>query len=109
MVSYYKGLMKIRKNFSPLTCADNTYKNAFIFNDSIANSTNQIAYTISNNTPGEWSKMAVIFNSADTAAEVTLKDKSTTEWVVIANGSTAGVKSLLRLAAQPLTYPHIRH
>lgn len=105
VVSYYKGLMKIRKNFSPLTCADNTYKNAFIFNDSIANSTNQIAYTISNNTPGEWSKMAVIFNSADTAAEVTLKDKSTTEWVVIANGSTAGVKKLAEVSGSTFNVP----
>ena len=105
VISYYKGLMQIRKHFSPLTCADDTYRNAFVFNDSIANSTNQIAYTISNNTPGEWSKMAVIFNSADTAAEVTLRDTSTTEWVVIANGSSAGVTKLDEVSGSTFSVP----
>ena len=40
--------------------------------------------------------MAVIYNNATTAADVTLSDTSVTDWVVIANGETAGLDSLGR-------------
>lgn len=105
VVSYYRGLMQIRKNFSPLTCTDNSYRYSYIFNGNADDETNQIAYTISNDTEGEWSKMAVIFNSADTEAEVTLADKSVKDWVIIADGVSAGLDNLGEVTGSTFTVP----
>lgn len=105
VVSYYRGLMQIRKNFSPLTCTDKSYGDSYIFNGNADDDTNQIAYTISNNTEGEWSKMAVIFNSADTEAKVTLADKSVKDWVIIADGVSAGLDNLGEVTGSTFTVP----
>ncbi len=105
VVSYYKGMLQIREQFSPLTCMDNTYKNSFTFNGTVTGSSNQIAYTIANDQAGEWSKMAFIFNSADKTVDVTLKDTSVTEWVVIANNESAGLDKLGEVSGSTFTVP----
>ena len=105
VISYYKGLMKIREQFSPLTCPDNTYKNAFKFNNAMNDITDYIAYTITNDQPGEWNKMAVLFNSDDIAADITLKDTSVTEWVILANGDEAGLNNLGEVSGSTFTLP----
>ena len=102
VVSYYKGLAQIRRNFSPLTGLDSSL---FKFNGSVEDSSKQIAYTISNDTPGEWSKMAVLFNSDSSPAKVTLQDTYVTEWVVIANGNSAGVTKLDEVSGSTFTVP----
>ena len=96
VVSYYRGLMEIRKNFSPLTAMDKSYDGAYIFNGtaSLTTSANQVAYTITNDKDGEWKKLAVIHNAAAKAINVTLKDTSCKSWVIIANDQQAGVKNL---------------
>ena len=66
----------------------------YTFTKKVSASTNQISFTIQNDVKGEWNKMAVIYNNATTAADVTLSDTSVTDWVVIANGETAGLDSL---------------
>ncbi len=105
VVSYYKGMMQIREQFSPLTCMDNTYKDAYTFNGTVTGSANQIAYTIANDQEGEWAKMAFIFNNADKEAKVTLKDTSVTEWVVIANNESAGLDKLGEVSGSKFTVP----
>ena len=88
-----------------MTCADNSYSDAYIFNGNMADASKQIAFTIANDTPGEWSKMAVIYNSDSAPAEITLKDTSVTEWVVIANGVSAGVEKLDEVSGSTFTVP----
>ena len=105
VVSYYKGMMQIKANFSPLTCMDKSYQDSFKFNDTQRTYSNQVAYTIANDTEGEWSKLAVIFNSADTEAEVTLADTSVTDWVVIANNESAGLDKLGEVTGSTFTVP----
>ncbi len=95
LVSYYRGLIDIRKNFTPFTDGTDLYKYAYTFNSSLASVESTIGYTVENDTDGEWNKVAVIFN-CDTfeGAEVTLKDDTVSEWVVIADNTSAGVDAL---------------
>ncbi len=103
LVSYYKGMMEIRKVFSPFTASspddeDDTYK--YYFSSSMASASKTIGYTVENNTPGEWNKVAVIFNGSKDTSIQELKsniDKSLsedTEWVIIANDKSAGIKKI---------------
>ncbi|MDO4748964.1 MAG: type I pullulanase [Eubacteriales bacterium] len=103
LVSYYKGMMEIRKVFSPMTATtkdseDDTYK--YMFHTSLAGSSKTIAYTVENTTPGEWNKIAVMFNGSKGTASQSLKtnvDKGLTkdtEWVIIANDQQAGIKKI---------------
>lgn len=95
LVTYYEGLSKIRKNFAPFTAADKRYDAAYIFNgNNMNNPGNQVAFTVENDTEGQWKKLAVIYNNSAKEVTVTLKDTSTTEWVIIANGQEAGVTKL---------------
>ena len=105
VVSYYKGLGEIRSRFTPLTCADDSYSDAYIFNGNMTDDSKQIAFTITNDTLGEWNKMAVIYNSDSVPAEITLKDTSVTEWVVIANGDSAGLEKLDKVSGSTFTVP----
>lgn len=105
VVSYYKGLMKIKSAFTPLTSMDNSYADAFNFTSGRSSYSNQIAFTITNDQPDEWNKMAVIYNSADKEADVTLKDTEVTDWVVIANGEIAGLDSLGEVTGSTFKVP----
>ena len=105
VVSYYKGLMQIREQFTPLTCGDNTYKSAFKLTNSLTASTNQVSFTITNDQEGEWNKMAVLYNSAATEASITLKDTTVTDWVVLANDKAAGLDSLGEVTGSTFTIP----
>lgn len=62
------------------------------------NSDGLVAYTLTNTEKklkSEWSQVALIFNSSTEEKEVTLKgDKLPSEWTIIANKTSAGVKSL---------------
>lgn len=68
---------------------------------------NQVAFTVKNDQPDEWQTMAVIHNSAKKAEEVKLKDESCTEWVIIANDKTAGLKNLGEVSGSTFTVPAI--
>lgn len=95
LVSYYEGLHKIRENFAPFTAADKSYDGAYIFNgNSLDLSGAQVAFTVENDTEGQWKKLAVLYNGASKAVTITLKDTSVTDWVIIANDQTAGVTKL---------------
>ena len=68
IVSYYRGMFELRKAFSPFTATvaddkDDSY--AYYYDTSSTGSVNPIAYTIANNTEGEWNKIAVIYNGTN--------------------------------------------
>ena len=108
LVSYYKGLYEIRKNFTPFTAMDKSYSSAYTLNKSMGSAfSNQVAFTVKNDQPDEWQTMAVIHNSAKKAEEVKLKDESCTEWVIIANDKTAGLKKLGEVSGSTFTVPAI--
>lgn len=99
LVSYYSGLIEIKKAFSPFRDASCDASKRMVFSDDSNNGV--IAYTLTNkekNLKTEWSQVAVIFNSTDKEQEVTLKaadgEKLPSEWVIIADKTAAGVKSL---------------
>ena len=103
LVSYYKGLAQIRKHFSPFTEATKKYDAAYIFNTtSFSNPSNMISFTVENDTPGEWHKVAVLYNSFATPTNLTLKDTSVTDWVIIANDKEAGVTKLSEVSGSKI-------
>ena len=69
LVDYYKGLIAIRKAFSPFrepttSTVNNTY---FVTNGKA------IAYTVPNITKGEWSMMTIAVNNSKEAVKIELK------------------------------------
>ncbi len=106
LVSYYKGLYKIRKAFSPFTDATLGSKDNYTLSGSLSTANSYtVSYTVSNSTPGEWSKVAVIYNGARTESTVTLKDTSVTEWVIIANDKEAGLQKLGEVSGSTFVLP----
>ena len=108
LVSYYKGMMKIKKAFSPLRAADNSYADKIVFNGKATEDAGYVAYTITNDRQGEWNKMAVIHNPTTRTQNVTLADKTVDadfEWVIIAKGDIAGVTSLGTVKGKKLSVP----
>lgn len=114
LVSYYKGMMEIRREFSPFTAAmadteDDSY--AYYFTTSIASGSKTIAYTVENTAAGEWSKVAVIFNGTSETLSQTLNSKldknisEDTQWVVIADANSAGTKNLYEVTGLSFTVP----
>ncbi len=84
-VALYKGLLEIRKNYTPLK------NNSF---DSISFQSDYgyvVAYTYSNSTAGEWGKVCVLVNSGTQAYSIALNGSG---WTVVANNNGAGLKSL---------------
>ncbi len=99
LVSYYKGMMDIRKAFSPFTTDDiNVGTNQYLINSSLTKDTAQIAYTVSNSVKGEWNKVAVVMNSDTAPANISLdfdaKVTDDTQWVVVANTEEAGLSAI---------------
>ncbi|MDY4079597.1 MAG: type I pullulanase, partial [Clostridium sp.] len=89
LVNYYKGLIEIRKNFSafrdPTTSAGNRIQWLS------TPGTQQIAYSLTNNVSGEWSKIVCLFNASTNGATINLPSGN---WVIVANSTKAGVESL---------------
>lgn len=106
VVSYYKGLRQIKSAFTPFTCDDLTYKDAYTFNkyDSKKKSA-EVAFTVTNDQAGEWSKIAVLYNGNRTDTEITLADTSVTDWVIIANEESAGLEKLAEVTGSTFTVP----
>ena len=91
VVSYYRGLMEIRKAFSPLAKSQ-TIKNSE-------------AYVLAGTKDDEWNTMAVLNNESDVSKEITIpvQGRAATDWVVIANGESAGVVSLGEVSGSVIT------
>lgn len=87
LTDYYKGLIKIRKRFSPLR--DNTTK---AVNDSYIVYNGQIiSLTIKNDTEGEWRMMSIVLNNSENAAQVEMKSQYDLpeKWVILADAANA--------------------
>ena len=93
VVSYYRGLMEIRKAFSPLAKSQ-TIKNSE-------------AYVLAGTKDDEWNTMAVLNNESDVSKEITIpvQGRAAIDWVVIANGESAGVVSLGEVSGSVITVP----
>ena len=84
---FYKGLIAIRKAFSPFTDPYVEYtKNTLEGADD-----NCIAYWVPNSTAGEWSKLAVLLNNSSGNKTVTLPAGN---WTVLSNGTAANPAGL---------------
>ena len=101
LVSYYKGMFELRKAFSPFTSPnidadDDTYK--YYRTTSVSATAFTVGYTVENKTEGEWSKVAVIYNgkNEDVKFRMTADPdiNEDTEWVIVADGTSAGVTKL---------------
>lgn len=96
LVSYYSGLIEIKKAFSPFRDSTTAASERMVFSEDNVNGL--VAYTLTNTEKKlktEWSQVALIFNSSTEEKEVTLKGgRLPEEWTIIADKTSAGVKSL---------------
>lgn len=93
---YYKGLLKIRENYSPLkggNFSTPTFQSSYGY---------VVAYTYSNNTAGEWGKVCVLVNSGTQAYSIDLDGSG---WTVVANGTKAGLESLGTVSGNSYSIP----
>ena len=103
LVSYYKGLIELRKAFAPFTAnvADNK-DDSYDYNVTVnpADPTNYVSFVVDDHAAeaGKWNKVAVLYNGNTTDATIKLNASGTTtentEWVIVADGSAAGVTKL---------------
>ena len=100
LYAYYKGLIQIRKAYSPFRDPTNTSNGTIYFSWGTNCPANVVAFTMYNTiNPGtEWDYVGVIHNSSYTSQTVKLMTYDTktlpSQWVIIADGSTAGITSL---------------
>ena len=93
IVDYYKGVRKIREKFSPLRDdTKNSLSGYKCYSGENASDTYAAVWT--NSKAGEWKKLAVIANNTSNKKSYTIDASEGKNWVVIANGSSAGVNSL---------------
>lgn len=108
LVSYYSGLIEIRKHFKPFRDPTKTSAQNMNFVDC---EDGVVAYTLENSlTPGtEWKTAALVFNASEAEKTVTLTppDGGTLpeEWTVIVNKGEAGLSDLGTVKGQTVTLP----
>ena len=97
VAAYYKGLLEIRENYSPMKSST--------FNTPSFQSTHGdvVAYTYSNNKSNEWGKVCVLVNASSTNDWPITLDGS--GWTVVADGTTAGLKSLGTVSGKSYSIP----
>ncbi len=96
VVAFYKGLLEIRKNYTPMH--DNTF-------DTMTFQSNYgyvVAYTYSNSRSDEWGKVCVLVNSGTQAYSIALGSSG---WTVVANQTSAGLKSLGTVSGSSYSVP----
>ena len=104
LADYYRGLIKIRKAFSPLR--DSTTK---AVNDSyIVYNGRLISLTIRNEKEDEWQMLSVIVNNSDTACQAQIKSQYDLpdRWYIIADAATASDKAITEYDSADLVPPH---
>ena len=95
IISYYKGMLDIRRAFSPLTDDTKASSEKYKIYSGYKNPSDIYAGVWENDTEGEWKKLAVIANSTDKETSYSLDELGgVTEWVVIANDQQAGVSKI---------------
>lgn len=104
LADYYRGLIQIRKAFSPLR--DDTTK---AVNDSyIVYNGKLISLTIKNDNENEWEMMSVIINNSDAACQVQIKSQYELpdKWYIIADAATASDRAIAEFDSADLIPPH---
>lgn len=98
---YYQGMIQIRKAFSGFRSittrssdnwAPNNNNLTWIGGEAGRDPAGLFGFYETNNVSGEWDRIAVLVNNAITDQSVTLD--ASDKWVVIANGTTAGLEKL---------------
>ncbi|MDD5796842.1 MAG: MucBP domain-containing protein, partial [Oscillospiraceae bacterium] len=94
LVEYYKGLMQIRNNFSAFRDATNASAESINYLNDMPDGV--VGYTLNNNESGKWNTVCVIFNgNSETDQKVNISgDNLPEEWVILADGETAGLRNL---------------
>ncbi len=106
LVSYYQGMIKIKKNFTPFNTDTNDYAKAFnFFGKNLSGMANSFSYVVTNDVEGEWNKVAVIHNGGSNQINSTLGDTSVSEWVVIADANVAGLDAIRTVKGSKFTVP----
>ncbi|MEE0061204.1 MAG: type I pullulanase [Acutalibacteraceae bacterium] len=107
LVQYYKGLMQIRKAYSPFRASDMSAINTTYF----VENGSTLGYTIRNtssNASKEWGTMAVLVNNSTVTKALSLKMNGGTipsEWVIVANGDKAGLEKLGTISGTSISVP----
>ncbi|MEE0264204.1 MAG: type I pullulanase [Acutalibacteraceae bacterium] len=107
LTAYYKGLIDIRKAYSPFTDSTNTTIDSMtIYNNA---GPYVVGFMLENkiNTDNQWDKVICILNSnREEDAEIQLEGENLPEsWVVIANADKAGVEKLAEITGTSVTVP----
>ena len=103
LVLYYKGLIRVRKLFTPLREPTTvTVSNTYFETDGRC-----IAYTVPNINHGEWDMMAMLFNNSNGSAHITLKSHTTLphSWVVLGYDNDKGVIEYKRIDGNDINVP----
>lgn len=108
LVSYYKGLIDIRKNFAPFTESTNKYMENYTFyevteeildvestatEDEYITVSDYVAFTVENDVQGQWNTALVIYNASAQTKTVEI-DTDIKDWTVLANQAGAGLDAL---------------
>lgn len=96
IAAYYKGLLQIRKNYTPMKSSSFSTP-AFQSNYGYV-----VAYTYSNSKSDEWGKVCVLVNSGTQAYSIPLDSSG---WTIVADGKTAGLKSLGTVSGSSYSVP----
>lgn len=102
LVDYIKGLRLISSVYSPFHDDTTTSKNAMNF---VSNYGYVVGFTLENktaNASNEWGKVAVLLNSGSQGYSISLGSSG---WTLIANETTAGLKSLGTVSGSSYTVP----
>ena len=100
ILNYYKGLIEIRKAYSPFRDPTTASSGSIYFSWGDGCPANVVAFTMYNKLKkgSEWDYVAVLHNANSTAKQVTLMtydDKVLpSQWVIVADGTKAGITSL---------------
>ena len=88
IVEYYRGLYKIRSNFSALADCTAMSANNISYLSDVPDGV--VGYTINNTESNKWNTMCIVFNGSEEDNNV----KTDGEWVILANDETAGLRNL---------------
>lgn len=102
LVDYMKGLRQISAAYSPFHDDTTTSKNAMNFVSSYGY---VVGFTLENktsNASNEWGKVAVLLNSGSQGYSIAL---GSSNWTVVANQNSAGLKSLGTVSGSSYTVP----
>ena len=108
LVSYYAGLIEVRKHFKPFRDPSTTSAELITFSET---DKGVVAYTLENTLTGdkEWKHAAVLFNALDTEQTVTLTAPAgktlPKSWTVIVNQYEAGLNKLGTVEGGSVTIP----